>query len=207
MNKTRLSLALAWLVSVTTLVACSRDDSGQAAVPPPAETAVTAPAMPVGNPMVGGATMDPDMDVVANASNSAEHKTLVAAVQSAGLVETLQAPGPLTVFAPTDSAFMALPEGTLDGLQQPGSRDALSGLLNYHVVEGAFDTVALKEQIAAGDGQATLNTVSGGTLTVEMGPAGGLQVIDASGNAANLSVADVRQSNGVVHVIDEVLMP
>lgn len=204
------------LMSAAALAACA-DNTDADMTPPPDGSAMTEPAMdpmspePMpaasGNPMVGGAAMDPDMDIVANASNSAEHTTLVAAVQAAGLVETLQSPGPFTVFAPTDSAFMVLPEGALDQLLEPDSKDELAGLLTYHVVEGAFDSAALKEQIVAGNGQATLTTVSGGTLTVGVGPAGGLQVIDSNGGPANLSVTDVRQSNGVIHVVDEVLMP
>ncbi len=214
-------LALA-LTSAVAFTACSNDQAGyddDAMTPPAASTMpddtlpppepapmTTDDAMATDNPMVGGAAMSADRDIIANASESNEHTTLVAAITAAELVETLQGPGPFTVFAPTDAAFEALPEGTVDGLLEPDSQDELAALLTYHVVSGNLDAAALTEQIEAGDGNATLTTVEGGTLTVEAA-AGGVTVTDAQGNVANVTTADVMQSNGVIHVVDTVLMP
>lgn len=158
------------------------------------------------NPMVGGAAMYPTKDIVDNAVNSKDHTTLVAAVKAAGLVDTLKSAGPFTVFAPTNAAFSALPAGTVDTLLKPENKDALTSILTYHVVSGALDSKALDAQIKAGGGKATLTTVQGGQLTVS-GTGKKLTVTDAKGNVANITISNVYQSNGVILVIDKVLLP
>ncbi|MET0583147.1 MAG: fasciclin domain-containing protein [Pseudoxanthomonas sp.] len=165
-----------------------------------------APAMPAANPMVGGAEMLADKDIIDNAVNSKDHTTLVAAVKAAGLVDTLKGPGPFTVFAPTNAAFDALPAGTVDTLLKPDMKADLTKVLTYHVVPGKLDAAALSAQIAAGGGSATLNTVQGEALTARMA-GNGIALTDAKGNVANVTTADVYQSNGVIHVVDKVLMP
>jgi len=157
--------------------------------------------------MVGGQAMYPSKDIVDNAVNSADHTTLVAAVKAAGLVETLKGPGPFTVFAPVNSAFTKLPQGTVETLLKPENRDTLVKILTYHVVAGRFSTAALRKQIRAGKGSATLSTVSGGTLTVMMNGEENLVIRDEKGNVANLIISNVMQSNGVIQVIDTVLLP
>jgi uncharacterized surface protein with fasciclin (FAS1) repeats len=155
---------------------------------------------------VGGAKMYPDMTIVENASNANNLTTLVAAVQAAGLVETLNSDGPFTVFAPTDDAFAALPDGTVDNLLKPEMKDDLSGLLTYHVVSGNVDAASLTKMIQDNNGTATLDTVNGGTLTASVED-GNVVITDAKGGKATVIVADVKQSNGVVHAVDAVLMP
>lgn len=156
--------------------------------------------------MVGGAPMLPTKDIIDNAVNSKDHTTLVAAVKAAGLVETLKGPGPFTVFAPTNAAFAALPAGTVDNLLKPENKAALSGVLTYHVVAGKLDAAALTKQITDGKGSATLKTVAGGTLTAKA--AGGkVTVTDEKGGTATVTIANVYQSNGVIHVVDKVLLP
>ena len=158
------------------------------------------------NPMVGGAAMYPNKDIVDNAVNSKDHTTLVAAVKAAGLVDTLKSPGPFTVFAPTNAAFAALPAGTVDTLLKPENKPTLTKVLTYHVVSGTMDAATLGKAIAAGGGKATLKTVSGGTLTAtNMG--GTVMLTDESGGMARVTIADVYQSNGVIHVVDKVLLP
>ena len=159
-----------------------------------------------GNPMVGGAAMYPNKDIVDNAVNSADHTTLVAAVKAAGLVDTLKGAGPFTVFAPTNEAFAKLPAGTVDTLLKPENKDTLTKILTYHVVAGKMDGAAIKKAIKAGKGTATLTTVQGGTLTASM-KGGKLILTDAKGGTAMVTIADVYQSNGVIHVVDSVLMP
>ena len=155
---------------------------------------------------VGGAPMYANKDIIDNAVNSKDHTTLVAAVKAAGLVETLKGAGPFTVFAPTNSAFAALPAGTVDTLLKPESKAALTKVLTYHVVAGKVDAAALTKAITAGGGKAMLKTVSGGMLTASA--AGGkVTVMDESGGTANVTIADVMQSNGVIHVVDKVLLP
>ena len=156
--------------------------------------------------MVGGAPMLASKDIIDNAVNSKDHTTLVAAVKAAGLVETLKGTGPFTVFAPTNAAFAALPAGTVDTLLKPESKPALTKVLTYHVVAGKMDAASLTKAIAAGGGKAMLKTVSGGTLTA-MSSGGTVMVMDESGGTANVSIADVTQSNGVIHVVDKVLLP
>ncbi len=155
--------------------------------------------------MVGGAAMYPSKDIVTNAMNSKDHTTLVAAVKAAGLVETLQGKGPFTVFAPTNEAFAKLPAGTVDTLLKPENKDTLTKVLTYHVVPGRLDSKALMAQVKKGDGKAELKTVSGDTLSVTT-EGKGLVLRDGKGNTANITIADVYQSNGVIHVIDTVVM-
>ena len=156
--------------------------------------------------MVGGASMLASKDIIDNAVNSKDHTTLVAAVKAAGLVETLKGPGPFTVFAPTNAAFSALPAGTVDTLLKPENKAMLSGILTYHVVAGKMDATALTKAIADGKGKATLKTVAGGNLTA-MTSGGKVMVMDEKGGSATVTIADVYQSNGVIHVVDKVLLP
>jgi len=156
--------------------------------------------------MVGGAAMYPSKTIVENAVNSKDHTTLVAAVKAAGLVETLSGPGPFTVFAPTNAAFAKLPAGTVDTLVKPENKDALTKILTYHVVAGKMTAADLKANAMAHGGKATLTTVQGETLTVSKAGMG-WQVTDAKGGSAMITIADVMQSNGVIHVVDTVLMP
>ena len=158
------------------------------------------------NPMVGGAAMYPTKDIVDNAVNSKDHTTLVAAVKAAGLVDTLKSPGPFTVFAPTNEAFAALPAGTVDTLLKPENKPTLTKVLTYHVVPGRMDGPALMSAINAGGGRAVLKTASGGTLVATMN-GGNVWVTDAKGGTAMVTIANVYQSNGVIHVINKVLLP
>ncbi len=157
--------------------------------------------------MVGGEAMYPKKNIVENAVNSKDHTTLVAAVQAAGLVETLQGAGPFTVFAPVNDAFENLPEGTVATLLKPENKKTLATVLTYHVVAGKYDYDAIAAAIKKGKGKATLKTVSGSTLTAMMNGKLNITVADESGNVANISTYDVTQSNGVIHVIDKVLLP
>jgi uncharacterized surface protein with fasciclin (FAS1) repeats len=157
--------------------------------------------------MVGGQPMLPAKNIVQNAVNSADHTTLVAAVKAAGLVDTLEGPGPFTVFAPTNEAFAALPAGTVDTLVKPENKAMLTGILTYHVVAGKLDAAALKRMIKAGHGVATLTTVNGAPLTAMMNGPDNIVLKDAKGGVSTISTYDVYQSNGVIHVIDHVLMP
>jgi uncharacterized surface protein with fasciclin (FAS1) repeats len=155
--------------------------------------------------MVGGAPMLASKDIIDNAVNSKDHTTLVAAVKAAGLVETLKGPGPFTVFAPTNAAFTALPAGTVDTLLKPENKGMLSGILTYHVVSGKFDA-AISKMIADGKGMASIKTVAGGTL-VAKSTGGKVTVTDEKGGVATVTIADVIQSNGVIQVIDKVMLP
>jgi uncharacterized surface protein with fasciclin (FAS1) repeats len=158
--------------------------------------------------MVGGAPMSEQKNIVENASKSKDHTTLVAAVKAAGLVDTLEGAGPFTVFAPTNEAFDALPAGTVDNLLKPENKDQLTKILTYHVVPGRLTARVLMKKIKEGGGQATLKTVQGEDLTVMMNSGlDGLVLKDAQGNTANVTIKNVMQSNGVIHVIDKVLMP
>jgi uncharacterized surface protein with fasciclin (FAS1) repeats len=157
--------------------------------------------------MVGGQAMLPTRDIVDNAVNSADHTTLVAAVKAAGLVETLKGEGPFTVFAPTNAAFAALPEGTVPTLLEPKNKEQLTLVLTYHVVPGRYDAAALMKAIKKGDGKASLKTASGETLWVRMNGDRNVVVVDAKGGVANISTYDVIQSNGIIHVMDRVLLP
>ncbi len=160
-----------------------------------------------GTTMVGGQAMLPARDIVDNAVNSADHTTLVAAVKAAGLVETLKGSGPFTVFAPTNAAFSALPEGTVATLRKPENKEQLTKVLTYHVVPGRLDAVALIKAIRKGDGKATLTTANGERLGVMMNGDRNVVVRDAKGGVAAISTYDVTQSNGVIHVVDRVLLP
>lgn len=159
-----------------------------------------------GNPMVGGAAMYKTKDIVDNAVNSKDHTTLVAAVKAAGLVDTLKSKGPFTVFAPTNSAFEALPAGTVDTLLKAENKPTLQTVLKYHVVAGKMDSKEIAKAIKKGNGKATLTTVAGGTLTASM-DGNALVLTDAKGGTSRVAIADVMQSNGVIHVIDSVLLP
>ncbi len=155
---------------------------------------------------VGGAAMYPSKNIIENAVNSKDHTTLVAAVKAAGLVETLSGPGPFTVFAPTNAAFNKLPAGTVDNLLKPENKAKLTGILTYHVLAGKFNAKDVDAAIKKGGGKATMKTVAGGTLTFTM-KGDKLMVMDESGGMAIVSIADVNQSNGVIHVVDSVLLP
>ncbi|HZF99073.1 MAG TPA: fasciclin domain-containing protein [Pseudoxanthomonas sp.] len=158
------------------------------------------------NPKVGGAAMLPTKDIVDNAVNSKDHTTLVAAVRAAGLVDTLKGEGPFTVFAPTNAAFSALPVGTVDTLLKPENKGTLTSVLTYHVVPGKLDASSIAGKIGEGNGTATLTTVQGETLTAKA-KGNGITLTDSKGNVASVTIANVYQSNGVIHVIDKVLMP
>ena len=156
--------------------------------------------------MVGGAPMYSNKDIIDNAVNSKDHTTLVAAVKAADLVQTLKGPGPFTVFAPTNAAFAALPAGTVDTLLKPENKPALTKVLTYHVVSGKMDSAALSKAIDAGGGKATLTEVSGGTITATKSGSM-IMLSDESGGMAHVTIPDVVQSNGVIHVVDKVLLP
>lgn len=157
--------------------------------------------------MVGGAAMYPSKNIVQNAVNSKDHTTLVAAVKAAGLVSTLEGTGPFTVFAPTNTAFEKLPAGTVDSLLKPENKQKLTSVLTYHVVSGKLDMKALEKKIKAGGGKAELKTVNGESLWVMANGPHNIQIKDTRGNIANITTYDVNQSNGVIDVIDTVLMP
>lgn len=156
--------------------------------------------------MVGGAAMYPSKDIIDNAVNSKDHTTLVTAVKAAGLVDTLKGAGPFTVFAPTNQAFGKLPAGTVDGLLKPASKATLTKVLTYHVVSGRMSSRDLMEAIKKGKGTATLTTVAGGKLTASLD---GKKIVlkDEKGGMSQVTIADVNQSNGVIHVVDTVVMP
>lgn len=156
--------------------------------------------------MVGGAAMYPSKNIIENAMNSKDHKTLVAAVKAAGLVETLQSKGPFTVFAPTDAAFAKLPAGTVESLVKPENKAMLTKILTYHVLPGNYSSKQVWAAVKAGNGKAMMKTVQGEELTFWT-KGKDLYVTDAKGNKAKVTIADVNQSNGVIHVIDTVLMP
>ena len=156
--------------------------------------------------MVGGAPMLASKDIIDNAVNSKDHTTLVAAVKAAGLVDTLKSAGPFTVFAPTNAAFAALPAGTVDTLLKPENKGMLTGILTYHVVSGKVDAAALTKMIMDGNGSTTFRTVAGGMLTAKS--AGGkVMITDEKGGTSTVTIADVYQSNGVIHVVDKVMLP
>jgi uncharacterized surface protein with fasciclin (FAS1) repeats len=163
-------------------------------------------AQSMDNPMVGGAAMYKTKNIVENAVNSKDHTTLVAAVKAAGLVDTLMGGGPFTVFAPVNGAFDALPAGTVEKLLKPENKATLVKILTYHVVAGNMDSKAIAKAIKRGKGRAEFTTVAGGKLTAKM--AGKTLVLtDEKGGRSSVTVADVRQSNGVIHVVDTILMP
>jgi uncharacterized surface protein with fasciclin (FAS1) repeats len=187
MKKTLFSLAIVALFSVATTTTVSAQ----------AKTKTV---------MVGGAPMYPTKNIVENAVNSKDHTTLVAAVKAAGLVETLQGAGPFTVFAPTNEAFNKLPAGTVETLVKPENKATLTKILTYHVVAGRMTSADLMKAIKAGGGKASLKTVSGGTLTAMM-KGKDIELKDEKGGISTVTIADVMQSNGVIHVVNTVLMP
>lgn len=156
--------------------------------------------------MVGGAAMYPTKNIIENAVNSKDHTTLVAAVKAAGLVETLQGDGPFTVFAPTNEAFDKLPEGTVNTLLEPANKSMLASILTYHVVAGKLSSDAIAKAIKAGNGKAEFKTVQGGTLWAMM-DGKNLVIKDEKGSTSKVTIKDVNQSNGIIHVIDTVLLP
>jgi uncharacterized surface protein with fasciclin (FAS1) repeats len=156
--------------------------------------------------MVGGAAMYPSKNIIQNAVNSKDHTTLVAAVKAAGLVDTLSGAGPFTVFAPTNEAFAALPAGTVDTLVKPENKATLTKILTYHVIAGDLTSADLLKDIKQGGGKAEIKTVEGDSLTFSK-DAQGVAITDDKGNVAHVTIADVKQSNGIIHVIDKVLMP
>ncbi len=167
-------------------------------------TAVTAFATE--NPMVGGAPMSAKKDIVDNAVKSKDHTTLVTALKAAGLVATLKGRGPFTVFAPTNEAFEKLPAGTVDTLVEPENKEKLTKILTYHVVAGDYTAAKIVAAIKAGNGSAKLKTVNGENLTAKMSGKS-IEVVDSRGGTAMVAIGDVMQSNGVIHVVDSVLMP
>jgi uncharacterized surface protein with fasciclin (FAS1) repeats len=169
-------------------------------------SSVSAQDMKSDNPMVGGAAMYKTKDIIDNAVNSKDHTTLVAAVKAAGLVDTLKGKGPFTVFAPTNAAFDALPAGTVDTLLKPENKAMLTKVLTYHVIAGNYDSKAIMKAIKKGSGMATFTTVAGGKLMAKM-DGSTLVLTDEKGGMSRVTIADVHQSNGVIHVIDTVLMP
>jgi len=157
--------------------------------------------------MVGGAPMYPSKNIVQNAVNSKDHTTLVAAVKAAGLVDTLQSPGPFTVFAPTNTAFGKLPAGTVENLVKPENKATLTKILTYHVVPGRMTAASLMKAVKDGNGEAKLKTVEGEEIWVKQAGPGKLSITDAKGSTSLVTISDVLQSNGVIHVIDTVLLP
>ena len=168
---------------------------------------VFAQGMPGATVSVGGQAMFPTKTIVANAVNSADHTTLVAAVKAAGLVDTLNGKGPFTVFAPTNEAFNDLPQGTVENLVKPENKAMLTKILTYHVVAGEYSTTKLRAMIMAGHGTATLTTVAGGKLWLMMNGSSNITVKDEKGDISDITIADVYQSNGVIQVVDHVLLP
>lgn len=169
-------------------------------------TLTATPGYAAKNPVVGGKEMFPNKNIVENAVNSADHTTLVAAVKAAGLVDTLMSPGPFTVFAPTNAAFAKLPAGTVDTLLKPEHREALTKVLTYHVVAGRMSSADLKKAIKKENGTATLKTVSGGMLWATM-KGNTIVLKDEKGAWSTITQANVFQSNGVIHVVDSVVLP
>lgn len=157
--------------------------------------------------MVGGAAMYPTKNIVENAVNSKDHTTLVTAVKAADLVDALKSAGPFTVFAPTNAAFDMLPAGTVENLLKPENKTALQGILKYHVVSGKWDANSLKKMIKKNNGKATITTLAGGKLYASLDAKGGVWIWDENGGKAMVTIANVNQSNGVIHVVDHVLLP
>jgi uncharacterized surface protein with fasciclin (FAS1) repeats len=186
------------------LAACSQGMAGSTPATQPSAAMIMTDAAPV---TVGGQPMFAGKDIIDNAVKSADHTTLVAAVKAAGLVATLKGPGPFTVFAPTNEAFNALPPGTVPTLLKPENKGMLTKVLTYHVVSGRLDFAALQQAIMAGGGKAMLTTVAGVPLTVTMNGPHNIDLTDAKGDVAHISTYDVYQSNGVIQVIDTVLLP
>jgi len=196
MNKNKFRVSAAMLAMALSLSACTTMTDDMMATSANAGETV----------MVGGAAMYPNRNIVENAVNSRDHTTLVAAVKAAGLVDTLSGAGPFTVFAPTNAAFAKLPAGTVDTLLQPANQSMLQSVLTYHVVPGRLTAADLMARIKAGNGQAWLTTVQGGTLTASM-MGNKIMLTDARGGMSHVTQANVMQSNGVIHVTDGVSLP
>ena len=201
--KSRILALTAASVAVLALAACNQAEQKTPAEAAPADA--MAPAST--DPVVGGAPMSPTADIVTNASKASNLTTLVSAVQAAGLVETLQGPGPFTVFAPDNAAFEKIPAATRESLMAPAGKADLTKILTYHVVPGRLTAADIAAQATAGGGTASLMTVQGEELKVSAGPNGSWVITDAKGGKSTITQADVLQSNGVAHVIDTVLMP
>ena len=168
---------------------------------------IATPSFAEKNVTVGGAPMYPSKNIVENAVNSKDHTTLVAAVKAAGLVETLSSPGPFTVFAPVNKAFDQLPKGTVETLLKPENKDKLTGILTYHVVAGRLSAEEIAMKAKEMGGKLELKTVAGGKLWLQAGKNGSWWVVDEKGDKAKITIANVFQSNGVIHVIDHVMLP
>jgi uncharacterized surface protein with fasciclin (FAS1) repeats len=207
MHPTRLRLTLAsaaLAIPLAALVGCAPSQAAGTAQP---MGSTSMASMDAANPMVGGQAMLPSRNIVENALNSPDHTTLVAAVKAAGLVKALEGAGPFTVFAPTNEAFNALPPGTVPTLLKPENKKQLTAVLTYHVVPGRLDMATLEKLITAGGGKATLKTLNGESLTAMMNGPHNIVIADAKGGVADISTYDVYQSNGVIQVIDRVLLP
>ena len=196
MNKTNFRVSAAMLAMALSLSACTTMNDDMMATSASAGETV----------MVGGAAMYPNRNIVENAVNSRDHTTLVAAVKAASLVDTLSGAGPFTVFAPTNAAFAKLPAGTVDTLLQPANKSTLQSVLTYHVVPGRLTAADLMARIKAGNGQARLTTVQGGTITASM-MGNKIMLTDAKGGMSHVTQGNVMQSNGVIHVTDGVSLP
>ena len=196
MNKNNFCVSAAMLAMALSLSACTTMNDDMMATSASAGETV----------MVGGAAMYPNRNIIENAVNSRDHTTLVAAVKAAGLVDTLSGAGPFTVFAPTNAAFAKLPAGTVDSLLQPVNKSMLQSVLTYHVVPGRLTAADLMARIKAGNGQARLTTVQGGTLTASM-MGNKIMLTDAKGGMSHVTQGNVMQSNGVIHVTDGVSLP
>lgn len=201
MNTRMLTLTVA-SAALLGLAACN---SGAETEAPAAETSAMAPATT--DPVVGGASMSPSDTIVTNAAKASNLTTLVSAVQAAGLAETLSGTGPFTVFAPDNAAFEKIPAATRESLMAPAGKTDLTRILTYHVVPGRLTAADLAAQATAGGGTAELTTVQGGKLKVTVNADGSVTLTDATGGTSKVTQADVLQSNGVVHVIDTVVMP
>lgn len=205
MNTRILALSVA-SAAVLGLAACNNNAETPAATEaPPADTTAMAPAST--DPMVGGAAMSPNETIVANAAKASTLTTLVSAVQAAGLAETLSGPGPFTVFAPDNAAFEKVPAATRESLMAPAGKADLTKILTYHVVPGRLTAADLATQAQANGGKVELTTVQGGMLTATVNPDGSVTLTDGNGGMSRVTQADVVQSNGVVHVIDTLVMP
>lgn len=198
--------AIAAALTLTSACAMSGYNSAPSRSASNNEMNTSAPMGSEQDPMVGGAAMYPTRNIIQNALNSRDHTTLVAAVRAAGLVDTLSGPGPFTVFAPTNAAFDRLPAGTVDTLLQPANRATLTGVLTYHVVAGRITASDLVQRVRAGNGRATLTTVEGEPLSVTQS-GNDIVLTDARGDISRVTIANVIQSNGVIHVVDAVLLP
>jgi len=206
MRDERLRLVIV-LIGLALLVGCTQPSAGAPQPSAPAQAGAPPPNSMPPNPMIGGVAMYPSRDIMENLALSPEHHALVAALNVAGLAATLKQPGPLTLFAPTDDAFRALPPGLLDQLMQPANRVRLVALLNNHIVAGRLDSSALGQQVANGNGATELTNLAGTKLTARLNGAVNLLLRDGAGDFVDISIYDIVNANGVMHVIDKVLLP